>query len=339
MGIRDSVKILITGAGGDIGSHLTPALVRKGHDVRALVKTPKEADRIRGPGVEILFADITDPRTLDGAALNIDVAYHLAAVLFVVNPEEELRKVNYDGTINIANECADKGVKQFIFPSFPLVLGPHEQPSKPINPEESITQPNSYHALYKKLSEQHLLILNRQGKLPVTILRLGTVYGPDIRLIKTLKNFMGRGLYRIPGDGNNLFHVAHIDDVVQAMTLVLLNDKALGQIYNVADDAPVRYKEFVFELADLLSVPRPGFAPVWLFRILASLATFWAQLTNSTPVINNDILTFSLSSFTADTSKTKTELGFKPKYPTIHEGLPTCVDTEIQRERGRSAAA
>ncbi|HZD59390.1 MAG TPA: NAD(P)-dependent oxidoreductase [Anaerolineae bacterium] len=331
------MKILVTGAAGDIGSHLTPALIEKGHTIRALVKNASEADRIRMPGVEIFIADITDPRTLDGAAIGIDAAYHLAAALFVVDPEEKLRKINYEGTINVADECIDKGVKRFIFPSFPLVLGPHELPLPPIPPEEATVQPNTYHALYKKLAELHLRTLNSQDKIAVTVLRLGTVYGADIRLIKTLKTFIQRGLYRIPGTGDNISHFAHIDDVVQAMLLVLRSEKAEGRIYNVADDMPVRYKDFVFELADLMGAPRPGFAPVWVFRVLATLSTAWARVVGTTPLINNDIVTFSISSFAADITKTRDELGFRPKYPTTREGLSASISTRVERRRSTAA--
>lgn len=327
------MKILITGAGGDIGSNLTSTLLKQGHKIRALVRSSQEANRIRQPGVEIFVADITDPKTLDGAATNIDVAYHLAAALFVVNPEEQLRKINYEGTINVASECIDKGVKQFIFPSFPLVLGPHTRPSQPINPEEATTQPNCYHALYKKLCEQHLLILSQHGKLPVTILRLGTVYGPDMRFIKTLKRFMRRGLYRIPGNGRYIASFVHIDDVMRAMALVLGNEKAAGQIYNIADGKPVQFKNFVYELADIMGVPRPGFAPIWLYRIFASLDTLWATVTGTAPLINNDVLTFSTSNFAADITKAKRDLGFSPKYPTIREGLPTCIAKPQKRKK------
>lgn len=332
------MKILVTGAAGDIGSQLIPSLIQQGHSIRALVRSAKEARTIQDPRIEILVADITNPTSINGSALRVDAVFHLAATLFVTDPEEDLRKVNYEGTINMANECIDKGVKRFIFPSFPLVLGPHRFPSKPTNPEYAPGQPNCYHALYKKLCEQHLLVLAEHGKLSPTILRLGTVYGPNMRFIKTLKSFMRRGLYRIPGDGNYIFNPVHIDDVIQAMLLTLNSEKASGQIYNVADDMPLRYKDFVFKFADLLNVPRPGFASMGLYRVFAGLATLWARLTNTAPPINNDILTFSTSSFAANTIRTKQELGFKPKYPTIAEGLPTCID-RIQRPEQRSIAA
>jgi nucleoside-diphosphate-sugar epimerase len=329
------LKILVTGAAGDIGSYLVPALLRQGHTVRALVKDLKEADRARRRGVEIFIGDIADPRTLNGAAYSVDAVYHLAAAFFVVNAEEALRIINYEGTINVANECIEKGVKRFIFPSFPLVLGPHVTPSPPLGIESAKGITTSFHALYKRLCEQHLHVLNEQGKLSTTILRLGTVYGPDIRLITMLKKFLQAGLYRIPGSGNNLSHFAHVEDVVQGMLLALSNERAAGQVYNVADDKPVRFKDFVYELADLLGAPRPGSAPVWLFKGFASLATAWAAINKTTPIINRDILNFSLSSFAADTAKTRDELGFRPTYPTIYDGLPTCVDTHPENERSR----
>lgn len=320
------MKILVTGAGGDIGSQLVSSLIKQGHRVRALVKNPEEANRIQQPGLEIFMADITNPASISGAALNIDIAYHLAAALFVTNPEETLREVNYGGTINIANECVDKGVERFIFPSTPLVLGPHTRPEKPLNSEDAIIQPTSYHALYKKLAEQHLLVLDKHGQLSVTILRLGTVYGPDMKFIKLLKTFLKRGLYRIPGNGDYIMSAVHIDDVIQGMNLVLKNERATGQIYNIADDKPVKFKEFIFKLADLLHVSRPGFAPMWLYRIFASLDIFWAEITKTAPLITNDILAFNTSSFAADNTKAKEQLDFRPKYPTIYDGLPTCVE-------------
>ncbi|MHB8841999.1 MAG: NAD-dependent epimerase/dehydratase family protein [Candidatus Aquicultor sp.] len=332
------MKLLVTGAAGDIASQLIPSLIRQGHSVRALVRSAKEARSIQNPAIEIVVADITIPKSISGTATGMDAVFHLAAALFVADPEEDLRKINYEGTINMANECIAHGVKRFIFPSFPLVLGPHSTPSDPINPEDATTQPNCFHALYKKLCEQHLLVLAEHGKLSPTILRLGTVYGPDMRLVKTLKSFIKRGLYRIPGDGAYIFSPVHIDDVVQAMLLALNSQKAIGQIYNVADDMPVRYKEFVFMLADLLGAPKPRFAPVSLYRAFAGFATLWARLTDTAPLINNDILTFSTSSFAANTTKTKNELGFKPNYPTIAEGLPTCIGRRQDFEK-RSIAA
>lgn len=330
------MKLLVTGAAGDIGSHLVPALLAQGHTVRALVKDLREADRVRRPGVEAFIGDITDPKTLYGAAYGIEAAYHLAAALFVVDPENTLRRVNYEGTINVADECIQQGVKRFIFPSFPLVLGPHTTPSQPVSIERVTRPTTSFHALYKRLCEQHLYVLNEHGKLSVTILRLGTVYGPDIRLIKTLKRFLARGLYRIPGTGENIAHFAHVEDVVQGMLLALSGERAKGRVYNIADDAAVRFKDFVYELADLMGAPRPGTAPVWLFEVFASLATTWASINKTPPLINSDILAFSLSDFAADTSKAKDELGFRPKYPTIYAGLPTCVDTYTEIARSKA---
>ncbi len=315
------MKILVTGAAGDIGSRVTAALLERGHQVKALVRRVEGAGWLKKAGAEIHIGDVTKPETLVRICDDADVVYHFSAVLWVANPKKILKEVNYYGTINLAKECLGKRVKRFVFPSFPLVLGPHEKPLKELRPEEAPARPNSHHALSKKLSEEYLLKLNDEGKLSVTILRLGTVYGPNTRLIKTLPVLMRKGLFRLAGGGKNIVHFIHINDVVQAMLLAIEKDAAAGQIYNICDDKPVTMKEFADLLADTIGVKRPGKAPVFFFRIAAFFATLLSRITGKPALTNQDVVTLSISSYVADTSKAKKELGFQLKYPTIYEGI------------------
>ncbi|HEY3375571.1 MAG TPA: NAD(P)-dependent oxidoreductase [Candidatus Aquicultor sp.] len=331
------MNILVTGAGGDIGLRIVAILLRQGHHVKVLATTTKEARSIRYPGVEIFVGNVSDARSIKGIAIDTDVVFHLADALFVADPEETLRQINYEGTINIAEECTASHVKRFIFPSIPQVLGPHKTPMPPLEPEDTVTQPSSFYALYKRLCEQHLLILGEQGKLPVTILRLGTIYGPHTQLIKMLTPRIARRSYRIPGTGNTLINPVHIDDVVHAILLALGTTRASGQIYNVADNMPVTYKEFIYELAGLIGAPHPKSTSVSLCRSVAAFVEAWARITKTAPSVTNDTLTLGMSSFAADTVKTKADLGFTPLYPTIYDGLPTCFAPGKERRPGKVA--
>lgn len=317
------MKILITGAAGDIGLRVASALLESGHQVKALVRRVEGAEWLREAGAEIHIGDVTKPETLKGICDDMDFVYHFSAALFVSNPKKAIEEVNYLGTVNLAKESLGRKIKRFIFPSLPLVLGPHEKPLRELRPEEALAKPNFYHAFYKKLTEEYLLKLSDEGKFPVTILRLGTVYGPNVRLIKSLSRFMRHGLFRLAGGGKNIIHLVHIDDVVQAMLLAIEKDVAAGQIYNICDDKPVKMKEFADLLADTIGVKRPGTAPVFLFRIAAFFATSLSRLTGKPAFINQDVVTLSISSYVADNSKAKKELGFRPKYPTIYEGIKT----------------
>jgi nucleoside-diphosphate-sugar epimerase len=315
------MKILISGAAGDIGSRVTTALLERGHQVKAFVRRVEGARWLKKAGAEIHIGDVTKPEILVGICDDADVVYHFSAVLWVANPKNTLKEVNYYGTVNLAKECLGKRVKRFVFPSFPLVLGPHEKPLKELRPEEAPAGPNSHHALSKKLTEEFLSKLSYEGKLPVTILRLGTVYGPNTRLIKTLSFMMKKGLFRLAGGGKNIIHFIRIDDVVQAMFLAIEKDVAAGQIYNICDNRPVKMREFADLLADTIKVKRLGTAPVFFFRIAAFFATLLSRITGKPALTNQDVVTLSISSYVADTSKAKKELGFQPRYPTIYEGI------------------
>jgi dihydroflavonol-4-reductase len=315
------MKVLITGAAGDIGSRVTKALLEKGHEIKVLVRRVEGAEWLKKAGAGISIGDVTKPETLKEICDDVDFVYHFSAVLFVPNPKKEIKEVNYIGTMNLAKECLGKKVKRFIFPSIPLVLGPHEKPLKELRPEEAPAKPNFYHPLYKKLAEEYLLKLNDEGKLPVTILRLGTVYGRNNRLIKTLSKLMKRGLFRLAGGGKNIISLVHIDDVVQAMLLAMEKDVASGQIYNICDDMPITMMEFANLLADTTGVKRPGTAPVFLFRTAAFFAVLLSRITGKPALTNQDVVTFSITSYVSDNSKAKKELGFQPKYPTVYEGI------------------
>jgi nucleoside-diphosphate-sugar epimerase len=320
------VKILVTGAAGDIGSRLIPALIEKGHQVKALVRRSSEqVKKLEKAGAEIKLADVTKIEELTGVCQNIDIVFHLAAVLWVKDPAKEIIPINYGGTKNVAQVCSAAKIKQFIFPSIALVIGSHQRLTTELPPSKGTGKTTSLHAEAKRLAEEHLLMLHKKGVLPVTILRLGAVYGPDIKLIELMKKLIRWGLYRIPGSGQNLLSLVHIDDAIQAMLLVIEKEIAKGKIYNIADDHPITAKEFTSILAKALGKREPGTIPVSLARLGAPLVKTWASLTGGKPFLTEEIISLSISSYAMDNRRAKEELGFKPKYPTFKEGVFTCL--------------
>lgn len=96
------MTILVTGAGGNVGSHVVAELVRRGHDVRAL-----DVRRVRSGTSARMRADITDPAAVARAVAGVDTVIHLAAVIPPGTDERpaEARAVNVDGTRNIVEAC------------------------------------------------------------------------------------------------------------------------------------------------------------------------------------------------------------------------------------------
>jgi nucleoside-diphosphate-sugar epimerase len=310
------MRILVTGATGNIASALIPRLVEEGHTVRALVRPTSNAEVLRAWPIELYRGDLTKPDSLRGLSDGVDAAYHLGGALWTTNLRY-LYAANVNGTRALAILLAGRQLSRFIFTSFPQVLGPADRPM----PEDAEPHPLGNHARWKLEAEQLLLALYRDRQFPVTILRLGTVYGAGMQIIELYRRLLRWRLMATFGWGRYLTHFVHIDDVVTALLLALKNERAVGRVYHVCDDQPVPHRVFVNAMADSLGVIHPLPMPVPVFRATAAVAGLGERLTGRTPFLTQDAITMAMQPTWADTSRIKAELGFAPLYPTIAQGL------------------
>jgi nucleoside-diphosphate-sugar epimerase len=310
------MRILVTGATGNIASALIPRLVEEGHTVRALVRPTSKAEVLKAWPVELYRGDLTKPESLRGLGDGVDAAYHLGGALWTTNVRY-LHAANVNGTGALATLLADRQLSRFIFTSFPQVLGPADRAM----PEDADPHPLGNHARWKLEAEHWLLAMHRERKFPVTILRLGTVYGPGMQIIELYRRLLRWRLMATFGWGRYLTHFVHIDDVVAALLLALENEHAVGRVYHVCDDQPVPHRVFVNAMADSLGVTHPLPMPVPVFRAAAAAAGLGERLTGRAPFLTQDAITMAMQPTWADTSRIKAELGFAPLYPTIARGL------------------
>ncbi|NVM66645.1 nucleoside-diphosphate-sugar epimerase [Mucilaginibacter sp. SG538B] len=227
------MKILVTGATGKVGSRLVPRLLAKGYDVTILVRDAAQVI----PGTRAVAGDLFDPDTLHAAVAGMDVVIHLAALFRTFTDNEGIVKTNHSGTVALARAALAAGVKRFVFTSTSNVYhAGYGHPAKETDPVD-INDPRAY-AASKIAAEQELLILHPD----VRILRLGFVYGdrdPHIEeIMPVLKQWRRHPGYRM--------HMVHHLDVAQALLILLQHDGLNGEIFNIADDAPIS----LYELAD-----------------------------------------------------------------------------------------
>ena len=179
-------KILVTGADGFIGSHLTEALVRRGYDVKAFVMYNAfnswgwldEAPLDIRSHIEIVAGDIRDPHGVRHAMRGCDVVFHLAALIAIpysYHSPDTYVDTNIKGTLNVVQAARDLGVAKVVHTSTSEVYGTARQ--VPIT-EDHPLQGQSPYSASKIGADQIALSFHRSFSTPVALIRPFNTYGP-----------------------------------------------------------------------------------------------------------------------------------------------------------------
>lgn len=236
------MTVLVTGGTGKLGRRLVPALLESGYAVRVLVRDKEQpaAARLAELGAELVDGDVTRPETLEAAVAGAGGIVHLAAY-FRGPDEERIREVNVEGTRNLAQAALEAApvapAVPFVFASTNLVYSNDAAPAAESDP----VHPARAYPASKVEAEQLLLDLHRERGLDARVLRLAFVYGagdPHLKESKVLFERWGWHPAR-------RLHLVHHADIAQAARLTLRLPGLAGEIYNVADDAPVTVHEIL----------------------------------------------------------------------------------------------
>jgi nucleoside-diphosphate-sugar epimerase len=270
--------ILVTGATGKVGSHFVPRLLQHENNVRLLVRRAEQAEAFRMLGAETVVGDLNQPESLAATVAGVQIVVHLAA-FFRGTDQERIRTTNEDGALALTNAALAAGVERFIFASTGHVYGPGlNRPAR----EDDPLQPVATYPQSKVAAEQALQELYRTRRLGVRILRLGFVYGegdPHMRESLPLLSEWHPA---------KRLHMVHHADVAQALLRAIAIPGIDGQIYNVADDAPMS----LAELRHLNGLPEDA------SNADASFKNPWELI--------------------LDTLRIRDELGFRPIYPSYY---------------------
>ena len=254
-----STRILVTGASGFVGRRLTAVLAASGHQVRAALRTV--APMAAGPGCESvavgsLGAD-TDWRTALDA---VNTVVHLAARVHVMrdtagDPLAEFRRVNVAGTLSLARQAVEAGVRRFVFISSVRVSGEGTATGQPYTADDRPAPVDAY-GLSKHEAELGLLELAKTTGLEVVIIRPVLVYGPGVGA-----NFLAmmRWLYRgVPlplGAIHNRRSLIALDNLVDLIVRCLDHPGAVNQVFLAGDGEDVSTTELLRRTANALGRP------------------------------------------------------------------------------------
>jgi len=250
-------KILITGANGFIGSRLSEYAIENGWYVRKAVRSSSFDG-------EIAVDEITEKTKWTKALDEIDVVVHLAARAHILkeistNPLENYRRVNVEGTLNLARQAAEKGVKRFVFISSIGVNGNCN--TRPFT-EDDVPNPVEPYAISKYEAEQCLRKLADKSGMELVVIRPPLVYGPNVP--GNFRRLIGLINKRIPlplGLINNKRTFVALDNLVDLIMCCSTHPAAANQIFLAGDGRDISIKELLQILGDALGKP-PILLPV-----------------------------------------------------------------------------
>ncbi|MNO62623.1 UDP-glucose 4-epimerase [compost metagenome] len=221
--------VLITGGAGFIGSHLTDALLARGHAVRILddLSTGKHSNLpLDNPRVELIVGDVADAALVAQAMAGCSAVAHLAAVASVqasVDDPVRTHQSNFIGTLNVCEAMRQAGVKRVLFASSAAVYGNNGE-GESID-EDTPKAPLTPYAVDKLASEQYFDFYHRQHGLEPVIFRFFNIYGPrqdpSSPYSGVISIFSERALKGLPitvfGDGEQTRDFVYVEDLVDLL--------------------------------------------------------------------------------------------------------------------------
>jgi UDP-glucuronate 4-epimerase len=256
-----SMKILVTGAAGFIGSHLTESLLANNHQVVGLDNFDDYYDRaIKERNLKAALAhshfslvrgDILDTGLFDGALAGhpFDVVVHLAAKAGVrPSIKDPLRyfKTNVEGTLNILEFCKNNSIPKLVFASSSSVYGNNEK--VPFAETDNVDNPISPYAASKKAGELLCYNYHHLYGVHVYALRFFTAYGPrqrpDMAIHKFTKLISEGKPIQLYGDGDLRRDFTYIDDIIQGV-MNSINRVSGFEVINLGESKTIRVAELV----------------------------------------------------------------------------------------------
>jgi NAD dependent epimerase/dehydratase len=260
------MKVLVTGADGFIGSHLTEALVRGGHEVRAFVLYNSFDSRgwldhcaaeVRGK-FEVFAGDVRDPHGVRTALQGCEAVVHLAALIAIpysYHSPDTYVDTNIKGTLNVLQAARALGVRRVVHTSTSEVYGTAQ--FVPIT-EEHPLQGQSPYAASKIGADQMALAFFRSFGTPVTVLRPFNTYGPRQSaraVIPTVMTQIARGRRRIElGALDPTRDFNHVSDTVSAFLAALVSEQITGEVINVGSGFEISIGDVARLVAEVMGV-------------------------------------------------------------------------------------
>jgi nucleoside-diphosphate-sugar epimerase len=301
------MRVLLAGASGAVGTPLTRQLIAAGHQVVGITRSPANAGRLRNAGAEAVVADVMNRDNLLTAVRDVraDAVMHQLTALGTMKLRDAVQGTNQlrtTGTAHLLAAARAVGAHRFLTQSIVFGYGYRDHGPHLITEDDPFGEPASGRlgqaiGAIRSTEEQ----VFSAGEMEGIALRYGAFYGQD-SFTRMIVNLVRRRRLPVPFSGGGFVNFIYLEDAAAA-TVAALDKGRPGQAYNIVDDEPVRWGDYLDALAAELGVRRPRRVPGWMLRAIPPLH---AIVTTSMRVSN---------------AKARRELGWAPSVSTYREGI------------------
>jgi len=349
----DISTVLVTGATGSVGVFLVRQLLREGYEVvavdRKILGQTNPFIEVK-KGLLLKSGDLTNRAFVSSCLGRVDAVFHLPVY---TESRKALPDVSFpvQGTLNLCEEARRNGVRRFVHVGSGMI---YKRSLGSVDESAPLEARNEYEQ--SQILAERIALNDAPPGLPVvTVLRTAPIYGPrcmdQMAAVATLPPLVkALGPYYLRLSGGSRMNLAHAEDVARAAIFLLLHPKAHGQVFNIADNDPRAFGDFVNQAMEAYGLrplrPRVPYPPSTLlqsilphagteeiFNPLSHLSSLlWDRMARKhkliralSPRIDPETVSFGAHDLLLDNRKLL-GLGFRLKYPAFVKGWKETLD-------------
>ncbi|WP_051265935.1 NAD-dependent epimerase/dehydratase family protein [Nakamurella lactea] len=313
------MKVLVAGATGTLGGRLLPALTEAGHEVIGLARSVQGADVVRARGGRPIVADVMDRDALLSAVSGVraDAVLHELTALKKAPARfrdmDATNRLRTEGSANLLAAAGAIGATRFVTQSIVFGYGYRDVGAVDENTPFGTLAGDPTDAPIRAMVAAEQQAFHTPG-IDGIALRYGLFYGDDTPTMVTMLNH--RKL-PVPTRWRGTLGLIHHQDAATA-TVAALTRGTPGRAYNIVDDTPASWRDYVDTIASVHSTRPPMALPGWLLRAAAPYAG--VLMTRVNMQVSNRLA--------------RRELGWAPQFPGLAEGLAAAGQARPHRQDG-----